>query len=118
MSFQIFCPFLNCLLKTNLFYSKKFIYLAVLGLGCSMQDLLLRCTDYLVVPRVPGCMDAAVVARALRCPKACGILVPQPGIEPLSPALQGVFFNHWTTQEVPRVLDIFHIQISYWVYNL
>ena len=31
------------------------------------------------------------VARVLSCPKACGILVPQPGIEPTSPALEGRF---------------------------
>ena len=28
-------------------------------------------------------------ARGLNCPAACGILVPQPGIEPMSPALEG-----------------------------
>ena len=33
-------------------------------------------------------------------PTACGILVPQPGIEHESPALAGRFFNHWTTTEV------------------
>ena len=34
-----------------------------------------------------------VVARGLSCPAACGILVPQPGIEPTSPALEGGVFN-------------------------
>ena len=29
-----------------------------------------------------------------------GILVPQSGIEPVSPALEGEF-NHWITREVP-----------------
>ena len=33
--------------------------------------------------------------------KACGILVPQPGIEPTHPVLEGSL-NHWTTREVPR----------------
>ena len=32
-----------------------------------------------------------LVAHELSCPAACGILVPQPGIEPLSPALGGRF---------------------------
>ena len=32
---------------------------------------------------------------------ACGILVPQPGIEPVSPALEAWHCNHWTTKEVP-----------------
>ena len=37
----------------------------------------------------------------LRC-MACGILVPRPGIKPVSPALEAWSFNHWTTREVPR----------------
>ena len=37
-----------------------------------------------------GCL---VVAHRLSCPVACGILVPQPGIKPMSPALQGRFLT-------------------------
>ena len=33
---------------------------------------------------------------------ACGILVPQPGIEPEPPALAMQSLNCWTTREVPR----------------
>ena len=29
----------------------------------------------------------------LVAPKACGILIPQPGIEPVSPALEGGFLT-------------------------
>ena len=32
---------------------------------------------------------------------ACEILVPRPGIEPMSPALEVQSLNHWTTREVP-----------------
>ena len=32
---------------------------------------------------------------------ACGILVPWPGIEPMSLALEAWSLNHWTTREVP-----------------
>ena len=32
---------------------------------------------------------------------ACGILAPQPGIEPIPPALKGCL-NQWTTREVPK----------------
>ena len=32
---------------------------------------------------------------------ACGILVPRPGIKPMSPALEAQSLNHWTTREVP-----------------
>ena len=37
------------------------------------------------------------------CCTACGILVPQPEIEPMPPALTAQNFNHWTTREVPLV---------------
>ena len=33
---------------------------------------------------------------------ACRILVPLPGIEPASPAIEALSLNHWTTREVPR----------------
>ena len=32
---------------------------------------------------------------------ACGILVPQPGVGPVTPALEAQSLNHWTTREVP-----------------
>ena len=34
-----------------------------------------------------------VSACGLSCPEACGILIPQPGIEPASPALEGRFLT-------------------------
>ena len=39
----------------------------------------------------PEHMGSVVVACGLSCPVACGILVPRPGIEPTSPALEGEF---------------------------
>ena len=50
--------------------------------------------------QVPECADSVVVVRRLSscsthglgCPVAHGILVPQPGIEPASSALEGGFF--------------------------
>ena len=38
-------------------------------------------------------MDSAIVAHRFSCPKTCRILVPGPGIEPMSPALQGEFLT-------------------------
>ena len=32
---------------------------------------------------------------------ACGDLVPQPGIEPMAPALDAQSLNQWSTREVP-----------------
>ena len=37
------------------------------------------------------------------CRVACGILVPQPGIKPVPPALEAQSVNHWTTRGVPVV---------------
>ena len=39
------------------------------------------------------CMSSIAVAHGLSCPVACGILVPQLGIEPASPALEGGGFS-------------------------
>ena len=36
----------------------------------------------------------------LSCPEAHGILLPSPGIELASPALEVWIVNHWTTREV------------------
>ena len=30
---------------------------------------------------------------------ACGLLVPQPGIEPMPSALKALSLSHWTTRE-------------------
>ena len=40
---------------------------------------------------VEACRLKQVAACRLSCPTACEILVPQPGIEPMSPALEGGF---------------------------
>ena len=45
----------------------------------------------LVAARGLQSVGSVVVAHGLRCPEACGILVPQPGIERMSPALEGRF---------------------------
>ena len=34
--------------------------------------------------------------------KACGILLPQPAIEPTPPAVEARSLNHWTAREVPE----------------
>ena len=35
---------------------------------------------------------------------ACGILVPQPGIKPMSAAMGAQSLNHLSTREVPHLL--------------
>ena len=72
------------------------VYLTMLGLSCStqdlhciMQDLSLWGTDSLVVV-----LSLSSWGTWLSCSAVCGILVPQSGVEPLCPALQG---GHLTT---------------------
>ena len=38
-------------------------------------------------------MGSLAVGQGLRCPTACGILVPQPGVGPTSLALEGEFLT-------------------------
>ena len=38
---------------------------------------------------------------------ACGILVSQPGIQPVAPAVEAQSPNHWTTREVPSIKCFF-----------
>ena len=48
--------------------------------------------------------------------KACGILIPWPGIRPTNPAMEMQSLSPWTTREVPRVviaLSFFSLPFSY-----
>ena len=49
------------------------------------------------------------------CCTACGILVPQPGIQPTSPALELWTLKHWTTREVPLDIYLYRCQPSQWM---
>ena len=74
--------------------------MAVLHLSCIMQDLSLWCTD----PPLAWAQElqhTGIVAWSLAqlprhwhsCPVAGGIQAPRPGIEPMSPALEGRFLT-------------------------
>ena len=58
----------------------------------SVQGLLSEVASLLAERRVNS-MGSVVAVHRLSCPKACGILVPRPGIEPMSPALAGEFLT-------------------------
>ena len=60
------------------FLKNIFLYLAVLGLGCSMQDLSLQQVGSRV-HRLSNCCSVDLVA-----PWHVGILASQPGIKPTS----------------------------------
>jgi len=49
----------------------------------------LQCSASLLIERRLQNLRAQELLRGLSCPAACGILVPQEGIEPASPALRG-----------------------------
>ena len=81
------------------FFFLMFIYLAALGLGCSiwdlhcvMQDVSLQCSGSLIV--VSGLRACRLSwGTWLSCSMACRILVPWPGIEPASSALHSGFLT-------------------------
>ena len=57
-----------------------------LGLSCGTQAL---CHGAWALK----CLSLVAVAFRLSCPEACGILAPEPGIKPVSPALEGRFLT-------------------------
>ena len=79
---SVHCEHLTAAAAFFFFFKYLFIYFAALGLSCGTQDLSLLCAGF-----------SLVAARGLSCPAACGILVPQPGMEPTSPALEGGFLT-------------------------
>ena len=84
--------------------------MAVSSLGCGTQDphcvmwdLLLWCTDSPVVePGLQSAQASLAAANGLSYSGARGILVPRPGVKPVSPALQGGFLH----QGSPTVIII------------
>ena len=72
-------------------FKKKSMYLCWILVAA--HGLLFSCGMWAL-----GHMGSVVAAHGLSCPMACGILVPQPGIKPMSPALEGRFL----TTELPR----------------
>ena len=72
----------------RLYHLKKklFNYLAAYYLSCSMQDL---CWGTWALEHV--CSVVSVCR--LSCPTACVILVSQPGIKNMSPAMEGAFLT-------------------------
>ena len=69
--------------------------MAVLGLSCGMWDLPVSWGIFHYGTQILylRCKDSVVAAHRLSCSVACGILVPWPGIEPMSFALQGRFLT-------------------------
>ena len=74
-------------------------------------DLSLLIRGYLLAPPSSLCLSFPSISWRISCiliflffgPTACGILVPQPRIEPTLPALEVWSINHWTPREVSPV---------------
>ena len=56
---------------------------------------------------------SVVAAHGLSCPTACGILVPRPGIKPMSPTLEGGFSTTGPPRKSPLVL--FNLSVEQWL---
>ena len=104
-------------MSVSLLFVYLFIYLlAVSDLSCSMWDLSLFRTACLAVGsvialhRLQGVQALVVVAGRLICSDTCGILVPCPGIESASPALQGRFLT--TVREVPCLFLLLNVSFN------
>ena len=81
-------------LKCMPFFFFKF-YLVVLGLSCGTQYLCCIMLDLSLQLCYSGSAVAALGLQSsvLSCSMACGILVSQAGMAPVSPALQGKFLT-------------------------
>ena len=79
----------DALAKTSCLYtvSVSYFHLAVWGLSCSSWNLCCVLWDRSLWRTDPGCGEG------FSCSPACGILVPWPGVEHESPALDGRFFT-------------------------
>ena len=66
-------------------------FLAALVLWC-IALAFFHCLGQLLL-QSESAQASVIVAPGLSCPAAHGILVPRPGIEPLSPALEGRFLT-------------------------
>lgn len=82
-----------------------FIYLSVLSLSCSVYFSLV------VVCGPQSVRDSVVAAHRLSSSSACEILVPQPGIEPTSAALEGGFLTTRSPEKSlnPQILEPDHL---------
>ena len=65
-----------------------FFFLIFIYLFCSIGSQLRHTGSF-----IPCAGFSLVAACGLSCPAACEILVPQPGMEPMSPALKGGFLT-------------------------
>ena len=89
-----------------------FISLASSGLSCSTWSSLRRTGSVFATRELLLGLEGSVVASCGRhCSTACGILIPQAGIKPISLALQGGFLTTGPPGKPPTLFSFF----SSWV---
>ena len=101
--------------ESILFKKYSFIYLAVSGLSWGTRDL---CR---IVTGIFHCGSRTLVVPCglsswglwVSCSEACGILVPQPGIEPVLPAVEAYRLKRWAIREVPLWQLVFCFSVSW-----
>ena len=99
-------PQKTCIIIPVLFLRVIFIYLATLSSWLQHSGPLLQCQDSSCdTQRAPECMGSVVAMCRLSCSVAYRILIPQPGMEPASPAIQGRFFTTESAGESLLVLS-------------
>ena len=88
------------------------VLVAACGIFCCtvLASLELWCAGLLYLVVAPDRVGSVVVARGLSCPTACGIFVPQLGIEPASPALEDGFFTTGPPGKSPSSFVVGRIQ--------
>ena len=68
---------------------------------------LLNCQDLFFIwlhwVSVVACVGSVIAAHRLSCPVACGILVPKPGIKPMSSIFKGRFLTTGPPGKLPTV---------------
>ena len=76
-----------------------------------MSGLNVTCRIFTVARKLLSswCVCSVVAAHTHNCPSACGILVLQSGVEPMSPGLQGKFLA--TGQPGKTLFPLFYIQL-------
>ena len=104
-------PFLLTYFLFQLLYSSPL-------LGSTLYFLTLKCL-IVFIHSSPGSLSIFILFIYWPCCVACGILVPWPGTEPVSPAVEVPSPNAWTTWEVPlehlcdNYLELFIRWIAY-----
>lgn len=82
------------------------------GLIAGREDLIhcgvwaSHCSGFCCGTQALGYVGSAVGAHRLSCPVSCGILVPGPGIIPVSPALAGGLLTTGSPKEIPPVFSL------------